>query len=115
MKTVQLAAVVERLKIAQTHIRAIAPERVRQRGIKPALVVDELRQKFDLALGSLSTAGSTSAARKTLGNAQSSLNTYNASLEGGANQEEWQKIQSYVQDAISDLTTKAIDLGESDE
>lgn len=115
MTTVQLAAVVERLKIAQNHIRAIAPDRVDRRGVKPSLVVDDLRQEFDSALSSLPTAGPASDARKMLGDAQKSLNTYNASLRDGANQEEWQKLQGYVQDAMSDLSAKAINLGENNE
>lgn len=113
MTTVQLAAVVERLKVAQNHIRAIAPDRVRQRGVKPSLVVDELRQEFDSALSSLPTKGPASSARKTLRNAQDSLNTYNTSLSVVPNQEEWQKLQGYVQDAMSDLSVKAINLGEN--
>lgn len=115
MITVQLAGVAERLKAAQNHIRAIAPEKVGQRGVKPALVVDELRQEFDSALSSLSTTGPARSAREMLRNAQSSLNTYNASLGGEANQDEWQKLQSYVQDAMSDLSAKATNLGEENE
>lgn len=73
MTTVQLAAVVERLKTAQNHIRAIAPDRADRRGVKPSLVVDELRQEFDSALSSLPAAGPASGARKTLGDAQKVL------------------------------------------
>lgn len=115
MTTVQLAAVVERLKTAQNHIRAIAPDRLDQRGVKPPLVVDELRKEFDSALSSLPAAGPASGARKTLGDAQRSLNAYNASLKDGANQEEWQKLQAYVQDAMADLSAKAINVGEKNE
>lgn len=115
MTKVQLAAVVERLKTAQNHIRAIAPERVGQRGIKPFLIVDELRREFDTALSSLPVAGPVSRARKMLWDAQNCLNAYNTSFKTEVNHEDWQNLQGYVQDAMSDLSAQATTLGENNE
>lgn len=112
MTTVQLAAVAERLKSAQEHIRDMAPDKLSLRGFKSGSRVDAIRQEFDTALSALPKTGMGSTARGQLVKAQSRLNSYSSSLSTEPNNFEWQNLQSLVQDTISDLTATAIQTGE---
>jgi hypothetical protein len=112
MTAVQLAAVAERLKSAQEHIRDVAPDKVSQRGFKVGNRIDLIRRAFDGALSVLPRAGMGSEARTQLTKAQSDLNNYQASLSEIPDPEMWQKLQVSVQDSVSDLTSTATKLGE---
>lgn len=105
MTAVQLAAIAERVKSAQGHIRDVAPDKVLQRGFKIGDRLDLIRREFDNALSALPKIGLGSEARRQLTSAQSQLNCYQESLATKPDVEQWQKIQIHVQDAISDLTT----------
>jgi hypothetical protein len=76
MAVVQLAAVGERLKSAQEHIRDIAPEKAQARGYKVGNRFDLIRREFDNALSALPKAGHGSVAREQLTKAQTELNGY---------------------------------------
>lgn len=106
MEKLRSAVVFERLKTAQNHIRAIAPDRVELRGVRLETVFDELRKEFDDTLSSLPTTGPESDARKMLEKAQVSFNDYKRSLKNEVDQEAWQQLQTYVQDAMSKLSLK---------
>ncbi|AZV77701.1 hypothetical protein EBB79_07220 [Parasedimentitalea marina] len=107
MATVQLAAVAERLKSAQEHIRDLAPDKVTERGFKSGSKIDSVRREFDTAMSALPTSGVGSSARVLLSNAQASLNEYYSSLHQEPNLDEWQTSQKLVQDTISNLTSTA--------
>lgn len=111
VKQVQLAAILERLKNAQDHIREISPDRKAPRGFNYSLKIDAIRKEFDTALSSLPQQGSGEVARSNLKTAQFRLNQYSASLTNEPAAMEWQKLQNSVQDAISTLTTEASQLG----
>jgi hypothetical protein len=115
MTAVQLAAVAERLKSAQEHIRDVAPERVSQRGFKSGNRIDLIRREFDNALSALPKTGAGSNARKQLASAQTELNSYQASISQTPGAESWQKLQTLVQDTISDLTAKSLDVGDQND
>ncbi|MCF6431079.1 hypothetical protein [Leisingera sp. MMG026] len=112
MATVQLAAVAERLKTAQEHIRDVSPDKVSLRGYKFAPKIDSMRQEFDTALSALPKVGVGSRGRELLVAAQGHLNSYHSSLPAEPNSSEWQNLQIFVQDAISELKSKAIRTGE---
>ncbi|MGO8092796.1 hypothetical protein [Rhizobium leguminosarum] len=112
MAAVQLAAVAERLKSAQEHIRDVAPDRFSQRGVKFADRLALIRREFDIALSALPKTGGGSDARMQLTDAQSELNIYQKSLPLMADAIAWQKLQVLVQDAISDLTSATSKVGE---
>lgn len=111
MTAVQLAAVAERLKSAQEHIRDVAPEKTSLRGFKGDDRFDLIRREFDLALSALPKSGVGSEARKQLTNAQDKLNIYQRSLPVNPDQENWQKLQIFVQDTISELTSATTNSG----
>lgn len=115
MTAVQLAAVAERLKSAQEHIRDVAPQRILIRGVKIDERFDLIRREFDLALSALPKAGTGSEARKILTNAQAKLNIYRVSLPSQPDQDTWQSLQIFVQDTISDLTSTTTSIGALDE
>jgi hypothetical protein len=109
LATVQLAAVAERLKSAQEHIREVAPERIPQRGFKLDKRIDLIRREFDNALSALPKTGAGSEPRKQLVSAQTELNEF-CKVQSA---ESWQKLQILVQDTISGLTAKSLETGES--
>lgn len=111
MATVQLAAVAERLKTAQEHIRDVSPDKVSLRGYKFAPKIDLLRQEFDTALSALPKVGVGSTARGLLVAAQGHLNIYNSSLPEQPGNSEWQNLQGLVQDTISELKSTAFSTG----
>ena len=112
MSAVQLAAVAERLKSAQEHIRDVAPYKVSQRGFKIGTRLDLIRREFDSALSSLPKTGMGGDARKQLADAQNELNKYQGSLNSTPNAIIWQKMQTLVQDTISELTSQTTDIGD---
>ena len=112
MKAVKLAAVAERLKSAQEHIRDVAPDKVTQRGFKVGNRFDIIRREFDSALNALPKTGVGSEARKLLTNAQTELNSYQNSTLSSKDSTTWQRLQVFVQDAISDLTSTTSSIGE---
>lgn len=107
---VQLAAVSERLKSAQEHIRDIAPGKVVQRGYKAGTRFDLIRREFDTALSALPRTGNGGEARLILTAAQNHLDDYQKSLTGIVDVQSWQRLQGLVQDAISDLTARTSDI-----
>lgn len=115
---VQLAAIAERLKAAQEHIRDVAPDKVSQRGFKIGNRLDLIRREFDSALSALPKIGMGSQARTQLTSAQAELNRYQTSLSlkpslmPTADSETWQKLQVFVQDAVSEITSTTSSLGE---
>lgn len=111
MSTVQIIAVAERLKSAQEHIRDLAVEKVSLRGFKLGSRFDLIRREFDQALGALPKVGKGGEARLLLTDAQKELNNYQTSLAATPDSESWQKLQSLVQDAISDLTSENSKVG----
>jgi hypothetical protein len=115
MAAVQLAAVAERLKSAQEHIRDVAPDKVSQRGFKIGNRLDLIRREFDSALSALPKVGTGSEARMQLTNAQTELNNYQKSLTVAPDSKTWQNLQMFVQDSISDLTATTIKVGEADD
>lgn len=115
MAAVQLAAVAERLKSAQEHIRDVAPDKVSQRGFKIGNRLDLIRREFDSALSALPRSGMGSEARMQLTNAQAELNEYQKSLTLSPDPPTWQKLQMSVQDTISDLTAATSNIGEEND
>lgn len=112
MDAVQLAANAERLKSAQEHIRDVAPEKVALRGFKIGNRFDLIRREFDYSLSSLPKKGIGGEAREQLVQAQTELNSYEASLKSNPDVETWQKLQALLQDAISDLLSRNPNSGE---
>lgn len=104
MDQVRLAAIADRLRSAQEHIRALPTAASSVRGAKTPPGVARIRQEFDNTLGALATTGPGSRARKLVVDAQNSLNQYALALPT-VDQAAWQSLQSAVQDAISELTT----------
>lgn len=105
MTAVQLAAVRERLKSIQEHIRDVAPEKKNIRGYKVGNRFDLIRQEFDNALGTLPKVGQGSSARKQLNQAQTKLNDYQQSFILVPESKTWFALQILVQDTISELST----------
>lgn len=103
-----LSSVADRLKSAQDFIRDISPDKMK-RGYKVEERIDSIRKEFDATLSSLPKGGSASGARELLGSAQAALNSYESSLTGTASATAWQKLQTEVQDTISELRTLALD------
>lgn len=103
--SVQLSAIAERLKSAQEHIRELAADKVSQRGFKVGNRFDLIRREFDTALNTLPKSGEGGEARIQIKNAQTELNIYQQSMSSDPDVETWQKLQTLVQDAISDLTS----------
>lgn len=112
MATVQLAAVGERLKSAQEHIRDVSPEKKRVRGYKVGNRFDLIRREFDNALGALPRTGHGSVARGQLTKAQIELNAYEASFFLFPDPTKWHELQVLVQDTISELAANTADIGE---
>lgn len=112
MATVQLAAVGERLKSAQEHIRDVSPEKKRARGYKVGNRFDLIRREFDNALGALPRTGHGSVAREQLTKAQKELNAYEASFFSSPDPTKWRELQVLVQDTISELAANTADIGE---
>lgn len=113
MAVVQLAAVGERLKSAQEHIRDIAPDKPQARGYKVGNRFDLIRREFDNALSALPRAGHGSLAREQLKKAQTELNDYQASFSAKPDATKWQALQVLVQDTISELGSNTADIGDS--
>ena len=111
MTSVQLAAVAERLKSAQEHIRDVAPDKVSMRGFQIGNRLDSIRREFDSALSTLPKFGIGSNARTQLTSAQSELNVYQKSLSSTPDLLSWEKLQVFVQDTVSDLTSTTSNLG----
>ncbi|AYM60707.1 hypothetical protein [Agrobacterium fabrum] len=109
---VQLAAVGERLKSTQEHIRDVAPEKKLIRGHKFGARFDLIRREFDNALSALPKAGHGSEAREQLTQAQAKLNNYQASFELGPDSGTWQELQVLVQDTISELGSNTANMGD---
>ncbi|MBM7329223.1 hypothetical protein JS562_40125 [Agrobacterium sp. S2] len=112
MAAVQLASVAERLKSAQEHIRDVAPHKASLRGFKIGDGLVLIRREFDIALSSLPKTGLGSEARSQLIKAQDELNSYETSYSSTKGSETWQRLQAFVQDAVSDLTATTANLGE---
>jgi hypothetical protein len=112
LNAVKLAALSERLKSAQEHIRDVAPERTQQRGFKIGSRIDLIRREFDYALNALPMEGNTSNARVKIKDAQVELNRYQKSISSGPDAEIWQSLQVHVQDAVSELSTATQNLSE---
>lgn len=104
---VRLAAIADRLRSAQEHIRALPTQARNLRGAKIPAGVARIRQEFDNVLGTLPKSGAGGEARTLVSAAQTSLDQYEASLPGNVDLRAWQSLQRTVQDAISDLTTAA--------
>lgn len=113
MAVVQLAAVGERLKSAQEHIRDIAPDKAQARGYKVGNRFDLIRREFDNALSALPKVGHGSAAREQLTKAQTELNDYQSSFSPTPDPTKWQALQVLVQDTISELGSNTADIGDS--
>lgn len=113
MAVVQLAAVGERLKSAQEHIRDIAPDKTQVRGYKVGNRFDLIRREFDNALSALPKVGHGSIAREQLTKAQTELNDYQASFPTKPDPTKWRELQVLVQDTISELGSNTADIGES--
>jgi hypothetical protein len=113
--SVRMSKVAEQLKSAQEHIREIAPSKTSQRGFKVGRLIDSIRREFDGALNNLPKKGLGSEARIQLATAQDRLNQYQSSLLTEPSQILWQELQIAVQDAISDLTSTANKIGETNE
>jgi hypothetical protein len=111
MAAVQLAAVAERLKSAQEHIRDVAPDKAAQRGFKVGNRFDLIRREFDSALSALPKEGHGSQARAQLTSAQNELNTYQSTFASSPSQGNWQQVQILVQDTISELTATTSNIG----
>lgn len=112
MTSVQLAAVSERLRSAQEHIRDISPQKSSARGFKWSPKIDAIRKEFDNVLSALPSAGPGKGAREILSRAQNHLNKYESSLGTKADSSEWQMLQSDVQDAVSELVAEASKQGD---
>lgn len=112
MTSVQLAAVSERLRSAQEHIRDISPQKSLARGFKWSPKIDSIRKEFDNVLSALPSAGPGKAARETLSKAQRHLNNYESSLGTTPDTSEWQMLQSDVQDTVSELVAEASKQGD---
>lgn len=110
---VRLAVNAERLKIAQQHIRSLPSFESERRGADIVPLVRQIHQEFDGALGALSMEGTGGEARQLVIKAQASLNEYEASLTGTVSRPALLRLRSYVQDAISKLTTFVSDTGAS--
>lgn len=115
MTAVQLAAVAERLRSAQEHIRDVSPDKASKRGFKFNSRFDIIRREFDSALSALPKAGMGGRARTHLADAQNQLNIYHRSLPDNPNSDTWQKLQIFVQDSVSELTSTTLDLGEKND
>ncbi|WP_422001606.1 hypothetical protein [Roseovarius mucosus] len=113
MAVVQLAAVGERLKSAQEHIRDIAPDKAQVRGYKVGNRFDLIRREFDKALSALPKAGHGSVARQQLTKAQTELNDYQASFVLKPDPTKWQALQVLVQDTISELGSNTAEIGDT--
>lgn len=113
MAVVQLAAVGERLKSAQEHIRDIAPRKTQARGYNLGNRIDLIRREFDNALSALPKVGHGCEARKYLTEAQAELNHYEGSFSSVPDSTKWERLQILVQDAISELASKTTEIGES--
>lgn len=111
LQTVQLSAIAERLKSAQEHIRAIAPGSVLRRGFNASDSLALIRREFDTAMNALPRNGDGSTARDELGKAQKMLAKYEKTIAAEPDAEYWQAIQVHVQDAVSDLSGTAIQIG----
>lgn len=107
MTSVQLAAVSERLRSAQEHIRDITPQKTSVRGFKWSPKIDSIRKEFDGVISALPAVGPGNVARQILVKAQSHLNNYEASLSAKPDTSEWQALQGNVQDAVSELVVEA--------
>lgn len=105
MTSVQISVIAERLKSAQEHIRELAADKVSQRGFKVGNRFDLIRREFDTVLNTLPKSGEGGEARIQIKNAQAELNIYQQSMSLNPDIETWQKLQTLVQDAISDLTS----------
>ncbi len=112
MTIVQLAAIGERLKSAQEHIRDIAPDKAEARGYKLGNRFDLIRREFDNALSALPKVGHGSVAREQLTRAQSELNNYHASFLPIPDPTKWGILQVLVQDTISELGSNTADVGD---
>jgi len=110
MAVVQLAAVGERLKSAQEHIRDIAPDKAQARGFKVGNRFDLIRREFDNALSTLPKVGHGSVAREQLTKAQAELNDYQLSFSPIPDPAKWQTLQVLVQDTISELGSNTADI-----
>ena len=113
MAVVQLAAVAERLKSAQEHIRDIAPDKTQARGYRVGNRFDLIRREFDNALSVLPKVGHGSIARGQLTKAQTELNDYQASFSTAPDPMKWRELQVLVQDTISELGSNTADIGDS--
>lgn len=111
MAVIQLAAIGERLKTAQEHIRDVAPEKMRERGYKLGGRVTLIRREFDISLSALPKVGHGSTARLLLTKAQTALNGYEESLSSAPDREKWIELQASVQDAISELGSNTAGIG----
>ena len=108
---VQLAALGERLKSTQEHIRDIAPSKAQVRGYDVGNRFDLILREFDNVLSALPKVGPGSAARKILTQAQTKLNDYEETFNFGPDSETWRELQVLVQDTISELLTSSTGIG----
>ena len=113
MATIRSAEIAARLRSAQEHIRTLPSVQDAARGGKFKPKLDRIRQEFDNVLGALPKEGEGSRARVLVASAQANLNTYEVSLSTTLDRAAWQSLQTAVQDAISELTTAAVQTGKT--
>lgn len=107
IRKINLANVTERLKRAQDEIRRLPTSgQAVPRGVRPIELIHKIREQFDLALGTLDSAGPDAGVRGLLVEGQANLNAYEISWNAGSpNPQDVHELQAKVQDAVSILST----------
>lgn len=101
---VLLSSTAERIKNILEHSRAIAPDRLNQRGVQLNEKTDKIREEFDLVLGALGTGGDAGSARCKILEAQEALRKYEGSVRGPTGEADWHTLRRHLQDAVSMLS-----------
>ncbi|MCI0551772.1 MAG: hypothetical protein L0287_12530 [Anaerolineae bacterium] len=112
IRKINLSSAIDRLKRTQDEIRKLPTSAANiQRGIKPNDLILNIKAHFDFALGVLDAKGPDGDIRSLLSEAQSKLNSYEASWNQGApNAQDVHDLQSRVQDAVSQTHSRIFQL-----
>jgi len=102
IRKINLSGAIERLRRAQDNIRKLPTSNSHPKGIKWGDQIHSIKDHFDFALGVIDSKGPDCDVRQLLSNAQSKLNSYEASCNAGNPQaQDVNDLQINVQDAIA--------------
>ncbi len=103
IRKIWLSGITERLKRAQDEIRRLPVSITKPtRGLKPEVIIQNIKSHFDFCISTLSNNGPDADVRNLLSQAQMRLNQYETSLGlTGVNINDVHNLQQLIQDAIS--------------